>query len=73
MELQWIMSAPPLDAGRKTRSRFILADRLTLPRVAAKGILWSLSIHAVCRRCAISRYPIDGWIYWLLAVQRCDG
>ena len=39
MELQWIMPAPPFDAGKKTRSCLILVDRLTLPRVAVRGIL----------------------------------
>ena len=49
-ELQRIMPAPPFDAGRKTRSRFILVDRLTRPKVAARGILWSLSIRAIGKR-----------------------
>ena len=69
VELQWIIPAPPFDAGRKTRSRLILVDRLTLPNVAVKGILWSLSIWAVDNRWAMSGYPIDRWIYWLLAVR----
>ena len=73
MELQWIMPAPPFDAGKKTRPCFILVDRLTLPRVAARGILWSLSKCAVDRRCAMSGYPIDGWMYWSLAVWKWDG
>ena len=60
MELQWIMPMPPFDAGGKTRSCLILVDKLTLPRVAARGILWSLSIRAVDRRCAMSGHPIDG-------------
>ena len=50
MELQWIMPAPPFDAGRKIRSCLILVDRLTPPKVAARGIIWSLSIRAVDRR-----------------------
>ena len=48
------------DAGKKTRSCLILVDKLTLPRVAARGILWSLSMCSVDRRCAVSGYPIDG-------------
>ena len=60
MELQWIMPTHPFDAGKKTRSRLILVDKLTLPRVAAREILWSLSIHSVDRHCAMSWYPIDG-------------
>ena len=44
------MPAPPFDAGRKTRARLILVDRLTRPSVAARGIPWSLSIRAVVRR-----------------------
>ena len=39
MELQWIMPAPLLDTGRKISSCFILVDRLTLPKVAVRGIL----------------------------------
>ena len=73
MELQWIMPVPPFDTGKKTRSRLILVDKLTLPRVAARGILWSLSMRSVDRCCAMSRYPIDGWTYWLVAVHRWDG
>ena len=60
MELQWIIPVPPFDAGRKIRSHLILVDKLTLPRVAARGILWTLSICAVERCCAISGYPING-------------
>ena len=73
MELQWIIPAPHFDAGKKTRSRLILVGRLTLPRVAARGILWSLPMRSVDRRCAMSRYPIDRWMYWLVVVWRWDG
>ena len=73
MELQWIMPVPPFDAGKKARSCLVLVDRLTLPKVAVRGILWSLSICAVDRHCAVSGYRIDGWMYWLLAVPRWDG
>ena len=50
MLIQSIMPVPPFDAGRKIRSCLILVDRLTLPKVAARGILWSLSIRAIGKR-----------------------
>ena len=74
MELQWIMPAPPFDVGKKTRSRLILVDRLTLPRVAVRWILWSLSMHAVDRRWDMSGGCSEvGWVKGIIVDRRLEG